>query len=115
MGLSPRDHEALRRALAAAQGRGEDKRQQIGFMLGDGDWQAAAEFASCSVQREALRLKPWQLAPCEVDAGDVDAPGYEHRRTAQAAKLLRRLLAAGLSRWEPDPLGALNEADSRGQ
>jgi hypothetical protein len=78
-------------------------------MLGDGNWHAVAEFASCSAQREALRLKPWQLAPCEVDIGDADEPGYQHRGTAQAAELLRQLLAAGLSRWEPDPLGALDK------
>jgi hypothetical protein len=114
MAMSQCDSDALRRALVAARSRGEAQKQ-IDSMLCDRDWETVAEFASYSVQRDALRLKPWQLAPCEVDIGDIDTPGYEHRGAAPAAELLQQLLAAGLSRWEPDPVAALDEEADRRQ
>jgi hypothetical protein len=41
---------------------------------------------------------------------DPDNPGEgrsEQEGRAEAAKLLKRMLAAGVSKWHPDPLGAL--------
>ena len=35
----------------------------------------------------------------------------EHRGIAKSAALLRRLLAAGRSRFEPDPIAALEAAE----
>jgi hypothetical protein len=113
MAMTQCDRDALRRALVAARSRNEARKKQIDSMLCDRDWETVAEFASYSVQRDALRLKPWQFAPCEVDIGDIDAPGYEHRGAAPAAELLQQLLAAGLSRWEPDPVTALDEVADR--
>jgi hypothetical protein len=63
-------------------------------------------------QDENLRLKPWQPLPCDADLdwlahGDDGTMG----RYA-AAKLLERLLAFGLSRWEPDPKRAIAAAEA---
>jgi hypothetical protein len=68
--------------------------------------------AASVCQCEVLGLKPWQQAPCDVEPGETDAPGFEHRCTRNASLILERLLSAGLSRYEPDPIGALARTPS---
>jgi hypothetical protein len=58
-----------------------------------------------------MGLKAWQVAPCEVEINEIDAPGYEHRRTRHASLTLERLLNGGLSRYEPDPPAALERIE----
>src|SRR5437660_12618874 len=53
--------------------------------------------AAYSCQVGSLGLKPWQVAPCDVQPGWIDAPGFEDRCTAAASALLARLLAAAAS------------------
>jgi hypothetical protein len=73
-------------------------------------FEEVGRFAAYHCQCRILRLKPWETAPC--DAGPhlhpdaTDTHGY-----GAAAELLERMLAAGLSRWEPDPIGALEAAE----
>jgi hypothetical protein len=55
------------------------------------------------VQRRALHLKPWQSPPCAVDENDTD------ERRADAVQLLQRMLANGISAFDPDPLAALRK------
>jgi len=69
--------------------------------------------AAYSQQVKNLHLRPWQSPPCWIDPADVEdiiaaGPGEDdtHGRY-DAARLLKRMLAAGLSRFEPDPAGAL--------
>jgi hypothetical protein len=52
-------------------------------------------------------LKPWESPPCEADedAELAEASAFNNHREAQ--KLLRQMLAAGVSRWHPDPIRAL--------
>jgi hypothetical protein len=63
-------------------------------------------FAAYSLQCDALNLKPWQSPP--MDAGD-DKPRDESPVAGRVAawELRRRLIAAGLSKFEPDPIRAL--------
>jgi hypothetical protein len=51
------------------------------------------------VQGDALRLKPWQEPPCVVSE---DGPERDHA----AQKLVRRMLAVGVSRYDPHGAGA---------
>jgi hypothetical protein len=107
-GLSKIDRDALARALAKA--KADDDlllRDQIARMLVDRDVYDVASFAAYHYQVHVLGLRPWQSPPCY---GDV-APGHDGH--ADAAVLLKRLLDAGLSRWEPDPLAALAQAEAR--
>jgi hypothetical protein len=67
---------------------------------------AVALFAAYGAQGDALHLKSWQPPPCWVEIGDGEIAPVLGRRAA-AEELLRRMLAAGLSRYEPDPIGAL--------
>lgn len=97
------DHGALMAALRQARAMGPDRAEQIDWMIRDDGWREAAEFAAGLCQTRALHLKPWQEPPCYADEGDPD----ERDRDAQA--LLRRMLAADVSRYHPDPLHALDE------
>jgi hypothetical protein len=100
--LSPIDRDALSRALAIEQASDEPGRREQ-----NRDWFDAAKSASYACQRRALGLKPWQSPPCYGDAH----PGHDGH--ADAAVLLKRLLDNNLSRWEPDPIGALQAIEAR--
>jgi hypothetical protein len=72
-------------------------------------WYEAAKSAAYGLQCDALNPEPWQPVPANeyVSVTDNDDDYGPLMGRAAAAELLRRLLAAGLSRFEPDPLGAL--------
>jgi hypothetical protein len=114
--LSPIDREALERAIVLARASDPPHDQQIASMLKDRPWLEVALFAAYACQDENLRLKSWQPPPCwmgdERPVDDFPAAG----RVA-AWELRRRLIASGLSQFEPDPIGALcgvEEAASQG-
>jgi hypothetical protein len=91
------DREALKRAMALA---AEDpmRADQLRDQLQSRPWAKVAQFAAHLCQSKSLHLKPWERPPLSYDVRDQN-PG---------AVLLRRLLAAKLSRFEPDPAAALN-------
>jgi hypothetical protein len=107
MELTEVDRDALSRAL--------------GDKLEDAEWRQAlprtfevdpertlkdlAIKAAYSCQTRNLKCKPWESPPMFGDA----AP--EHDGHVAGAKLLKRLLDAGLSRYEPDPIAALAKVE----
>ena len=93
------DRAALELAIEQCRAQSGDLDTQIAAMLIDRPWLECATFAAYSCQMDSLKLKPWEFPPCWVEPGD-----REHR---QAAKLLRKMLAAGVSRFHPDPLAAI--------
>jgi hypothetical protein len=110
--LTAIDREALERAIAIDRQRDRATRQQIDDKLEREPWREVAEFAAYGCQCTALYLKPWQPPPCwaEIDDQDNEAGPISGHRAA--AELLRRLLAAGLSRYEPDPVNALARVEA---
>jgi hypothetical protein len=100
LGLSQADCDALERCMELAQ-RDPERAEQLRSMLGDEPWDEVAEFASHCCQYYALSLRPWQSPPSSVDEDDPD------ERDKDAQQLLRKMLAAGVSRYDPDPLQAL--------
>jgi hypothetical protein len=97
--MTMRDRDALDRAweiCVRTQNRGE----QLPYIARIEGRRAARVFAAGCAQHAALGLKPWETAPCHGEPGG-DRP---------EDKLLDQLLAAGLSRYEPDPLAALERA-----
>ena len=100
--IPDRDQEALQLAIAQCRAEDADRDAQITAMLAERPWQRVAEFASHCCQSRALKLKPWQLSPCQIDVDD-----REHK---QAAKLPREMLALYVSCFHPDPLAAIAEA-----
>jgi hypothetical protein len=83
--------------------REPDRAEQLESMQ-DRSWFEMASFASYCVQGDALHLRSWQEPPTVVDEDDPD------ERDKQAQALLKRMLAARISRYHPDPLAALAEA-----
>ncbi len=104
------DREALERAIKLAREQDAGRRQQIDGKLKSESWEAVGRFASYFCQSRSLKLRPWQWPPCWVTIDDQD-DGLGGRKAA--AMLLRRLLDAGLSKFEPDPLNAISEAEAK--
>jgi hypothetical protein len=114
--LSKVDREALQRAIEMVRAEGPNEMRWIDDHLRTNGFFEAGRLASYHCQYRALQLKPWQFPPIWID--DVSAtlkepPDSKDRH--RAAKLLQRLLAAGLSRYEPDPLAALKRAEARAE
>ena len=93
------DRDALRRALALVRAESPGRAAQIAAKLKDEPREQVAEFASYCCQIDNLELKPWQDPPMFA----------EIRPDPNALALLVKLLGAGLSRCEPDPIQALAE------
>src|SRR5262249_44179519 len=106
-GLSAIDCSALERAFAMARAESAKERERFDEMARK-DWQEAARFAAYHCQVRTLRLKPWQAPPMHADDVVSDAPCYGGR--PEEVALRQRLLAAGLSVFEPDPIAALAAA-----
>ena len=111
------DREALERCIEAMRDSKEPAdREQIEDLLKTGGWQKAADQAAYHCQNRALRLKPWQDPPANIDPRDIasiiargdDGIAGDFR----AARLLQRMLNAGISRFEPDPITALEREKS---
>jgi hypothetical protein len=96
------DIDALQRCMEIAR---QDRLRagQLDDKLSDEPWSAVARFASRVVQGRALKLKPWQEPPCCVSP---EGPERDHA----AQRLLRKMLAAGVSRYDPDPVAAIARA-----
>ena len=110
--LSAVDREALARAVELARAESAATREQIDAMLRSRAWEEVARFAAYCCQDRALRLKPWMSPPCwlRTDADVMAAlatPPPDLGGDRAAGQLVERLLAAGLSRYEPDPETAL--------
>jgi hypothetical protein len=112
--LSRIDREALTRALELERARSPADRQRVDDLLKERSWFSVADAAVYSFQRELIRPRLWQPIPAYIEPADVDAiiargpDGLSGEY--QAARLLRKMLKAGLSRYEPEPLKALAEA-----
>ena len=55
----------------------------------------------------------WQTPPCRARLTDLDKPFDDPRGERESAELLQRLLDMKLSKYEPDPIAALAEAEQR--
>ena len=104
--LDAADRDALERCIKIAK-RDRLSAEHLESKLKDAPWIEVAEFASYSCQIDALNLKPWESSPCTEDE-DNSTP---RDRTAQT--LLRQMLRAGVSRFDPDPLMALRQVSRR--
>lgn len=108
------DHDALELAIKRARASNKRTREQIYYMLAHRPWIDVARFASCHCQYDALRLAPWQYAPCELpDDYDPAIDNDPDLGRREAAQLLRQMLDLGISRWHPNPLEAIEQAKKR--
>jgi hypothetical protein len=98
--MNDKDRDALQKSfeLYRATQRGAD--EQTNAMLAEGrSWEVGAIFACECVQHLKLHLKPWELPPCVCE---VDGPADDG-----GVKLLKRMLAVGVSKYHPDPMKAV--------
>jgi len=102
------DRAALTQALAMCRAEGEGRAWQIDEKLKDEPWESVARFAASCCQSRTLKLQPWDTPPCGVSEDD------DGESNADAVKLLRKMLAAGVSRFHPDPLAAIEAAKPKG-
>ena len=98
--MTPTDRAALDQAMKIAMAD-PDTAEQLNSMLEDGPWEEVAAFAAYHCQSAALKLKPWNAPPCVASEDDPD------ERDKDAQKLLRKMLAACVSRYDPNPMAAL--------
>jgi hypothetical protein len=97
------DRAALNRSIELTLAENDPGRvEQVKSMLAENGWWSTASFCASHRQSIALGLKPWQTPPCDADESDV-ANQHEHA----AAKLLRRMISHGVSRYDPDPITAI--------
>jgi hypothetical protein len=92
---------ALQRSLKLARAEPEYAAQIAAKVAAEG-WEAAAELAAYNLQIDNLGLRPWMNPPCFAEV----------RPDPKALAILVKLVAAGLSRFEPDPVAALAAARS---
>ena len=103
---SDADITALELCIEQCKAESAARRQQIESKLADEPWCEVAEFAAYCVQSKNLHLQVHEFPPCWVNADDPDSAD-DHCGQASARELLRKMLAAGVSKFDPDPLKAL--------
>jgi hypothetical protein len=113
--MTPVDLDALRRCVKWAEGY-QKREPQIAVLphpmprADSDDWVRIATRLVSVAQSTNLHLQPWQCAPIDTcDDGDVDDDCYGRRRSE--VTLRQRMVAAGVSIFEPDPERALAEAE----
>src|SRR5262245_34660103 len=111
--MTPTDVDALARAIAACRAADPVRCAQIDAMLTYRPWVEVGTFAAASAQRHSLHLKGWQSPPCRSVPEDLNKPVGDPRAARESAELLRRLLHVGLSRYEPDPMQAIEQVEKR--
>jgi hypothetical protein len=93
------DRDALKRAIVAARAESPSRARQIDDKLKPEPWVEVAQFAAFCAQCRALQLKPWQAPPSHGD-DEIDPQG-RYGGMAAEVELRRRMLALGLSIYEP--------------
>ncbi len=91
----------------------DGRAQQVRDIQLECGWWSAASFCAYVRQSEHLSLLPWEGAPCHIDPDEVDAiiaKGPLNNNAFGAAKLLKKMLKSGVSRWDPSPIDALAAA-----
>src|SRR5262249_60673956 len=105
--LSQIDRDAFTRAIAIYRQERHGGDKHITDKSKEAGFAAAGRFAAYWCQRKRMKLAPFEFPPAWLSGiDDVDGPAFKGK--VGAARLLKRLLDAGLSQFEPDPLAALN-------
>jgi hypothetical protein len=91
----------MRRAIDIMRAESAGSAAQIEHKLKHEGFEAAGQFAAYAVQCDVLQLKPWEAPPSSI-WGNFCSGGIELRD---------RLVAAGLSVYEPDPARALAKTE----
>jgi hypothetical protein len=108
--VDEKDREVMMLALRQCCDSDDKRARQIETMAASRPWQRVGAFGSFVCQCHALDLGPHEEAPCHVNDPADPGPGEQ-----EAARLLRRMLQAGVSKWHPNPMAAIAEAKRKEQ
>jgi hypothetical protein len=112
--MNARDRAAMRRAIETVRNEDAGRRNQIDDMLRTRAFEEVGCFASYHCQTRALGLAPWQRPPCLIEDPQAGLRGPDDLSGRHnAARLLRRMLKAKVSRFHPDPMAALAQAEKK--
>jgi hypothetical protein len=115
--MTDADGAAYKLAIETARAHDEGRRQQIDDFLRERPFEDVGRFASYGCQVRSLHLPPWAYPPCWISLDEIDAliaAGDDGIRGKYvAAKLLKRMLALGISNYHPDPLAAIEAATKK--
>jgi hypothetical protein len=75
---------------------------------GSDEWIEVATRLAGNAQCATLGLRPWDVAPCDAD--DVVHGGWGGK--PDEVGLRRKMIALGISIWEPDPSAAIAAAEA---
>jgi hypothetical protein len=109
--VSRLDRDAMALAIEQERAQGATQRRAIDDMLHDHAWHEVGRHAAWSCQDRALKLRPWDSPPCCTKIVDVPEDVWSFRPAEVA--LLKRMLKSGVSRYHPDPIRALAEAETQ--
>ena len=107
--LTTADLDALRRAFETARAESDEEREHLDSIEAREGWESAAQSASYHLQCRNLRLKVWEAPPMHVHGDEI---GQNYGTKAKEVKLKRRMLALGISIFEPDPISAIERVES---
>ena len=111
--LDPVDAEAFTRAIELHRGMSQENAEQVDHWLKRDGWLQAARYCVANCQKSLIRPKLWLELPMYIEPSDIEgiiARGPDRGGEYAAARMLRRMLKAGLSRYEPQPIEALAAA-----
>jgi hypothetical protein len=114
--MTDADKQAFARAIEMARAHDEGRRQQIDDFLRTRAFEDVGRFAAYGCQMRALRLPPWAYPPCWINEAEIDAiiaRGDDPHGRFVAAKLLKRMLEVGVSKYDPDPMRAIEAATKK--
>jgi hypothetical protein len=111
------DQEAWALAIAMASQSDPKRAKYFDAMLAERGFEETGKLAAYGCQFRTLQERPWATVPCslleDVDVvlarGDDGDPHGDY----VAAVMLKKLRAAGISKWHPDPERALREAEKK--
>lgn len=108
------DRAALDKCLALTLADDDlDRAAQVRGMQIERGWWEAASFCAYHRQFEHLSLDPWESTPCWIDPDEIDAiiaKGPLNNHEFGAAKLLKKMLAHNVSRFDPSAIDAIAAA-----
>jgi hypothetical protein len=106
MAINDLDRQALDRCTKLYAAKGGEFTQRVKER--DCDWREMAHGCCFHFQMQNLGLRPWQNPPMFLIDDDSSRP-----EDLAAFKIMRKLIDAGLSVYEPDPLAALAAVKNR--
>lgn len=115
--LDPLDADAIDLAIQIVLDENGDDASTARATLTEGDWWMGGNQAVYVLQCEHLHLEPWLSPPCWIDEDEIDAIIARGPRLNNfeygGARLLKKMIAANVSKFHPAPLDAIAAADRR--